>query len=457
MSALFPVAAQQHGAPLPTSEVLHPAPIMSSTKRGIASQVIRNMRTKVKASLITIQAADSAFIDYEFERLKLAEMSCTALAALGFGCSAISYDWLYTQDMLDRKRESVAVVMLAGGVSTLLLLVAIVWRTIREMRWQQAKSIYSTQDNLYTTGKYKMMTLELLVNLVFPIYWLERVSFDYINDSYSASISYTVNSMLTIFTLVRLYHLVRLSSVLSMYRSGRAQRVCQMNGAEATSWFAVRCLMKTMPFRMLGLSLLSGMLIGGFCLRIFERPMVTYTGQDFSEYGNTMWLILVTMTTVGYGDYFPVTLPGRMFGIVMCLWGVLIISMFVVALTTLLNLESAEEKSLLILQRLGFKEDMKTLAAHVLTSALRYRWLIRHHPDKTRLQRIQLGKFRRYANEFQLLRNQQRNLYDFDSQEDRIEGKITELLEETEILKGEMQQIQTLAEKVMDRTCDPSL
>jgi hypothetical protein len=145
-----------------------------------------------------------------------------------------------------------------------------------------------------------------------------------------------------------------------------------------------------------------------------------------------------------------------MFGIVMCLWGVLIISMFVVALTTLLNLESAEEKSLLILQRLGFKEDMKAQAALVLTSALRYRWLIRHHPDKLRLQRIQLGKFRRYANEFQMLRNQQRNLYDFDSQDDRIEGKIADLLEETEVLKGEMQRIQALAEKIVDRTGDSS-
>ena len=430
---------------------------MFSSRKGIASQAIRNMRVKAGESIITIKAADSGLIDYHFEKLKLAEISCTVLAALGFGCSAISYDWLYTQELLDRKRESVAVVLISGEVSTVLLLAAIVWRTLKEMKWQQVKGLYSVQDNLYTTGKYKTMLLELLLNLIFPIYWLERASFNYVNDSYQATIEYTVNSMLTIFTLVRIYHLVRLSSVLSVYRSGRAQRVCQMNGAEASSWFAVRCLMKTRPFSMLGLSLLSGMLIGGFSLRIFERPMLPYTGQDFSEYGNTMWLILVTMTTVGYGDYYPVTLPGRMFGIVMCLWGVLIISMFVVALTTLLNLESAEEKSLLILQRLGFKEDMKTQAAFVLTSALRYRWLVRHHPDKMRLQRIQLGKFRRYANEFQLLRNQQRNLYDFDSQEDRIEGKISDLLEETEVLKREMQRIQTLADRIIDRTCEAPL
>ena len=136
----------------------------------------------------------------------------------------------------------------------------------------------------------------------------------------------------------------------------------------------------------------------------------------------------------------------------MCFWGVLVVSMFVIVLTALLNLESAEEKSLLILQRLSFKENMKSSAAFVLTSALRYRWLIRQHPEKLRLQRIQLGKFRRYTNEFQLLRNQQRNLYNFDSQEDRIEGKVTELLDETEVLKGEMQILQNFADRLLEKS-----
>lgn len=408
------------------------------------------MRTRNSQPIFSITSSDPALINLEFERLKQAEICCTGLAAFGFGCSAISYDWLYTAEMLDTNRSAVAVVMLSGGMSTLLLLLAIVWRTVRELRWQQTKGIFSPKDNLYTTGKYQTLCMELVVNLVFPVYWLERQSFDYKNESPSATIQYTVNSMLTIFTLIRLYHLVRLSSILSPYRSGRAQRVCQMNGSAAGTWFAIRCLMKTMPFQMLGLSLLSGMLIGGFCLRIFERPMLEYTGFDFSSYGNTMWMILVTMTTVGYGDYYPVTLPGRMFGIVMCLWGVLIISMFVVALTTLLNLESGEEKSLLILQRLEFKEDMKKNAALVLTSALRYRWLLRRHPEKHRLQRIQLGKYRRYTNDFQLLRNQQRNLYDFDSQEDRIEGKMTDLLEETEVLKTEVRRLEGMAERLLE-------
>ena len=112
---------------------------MFSSRKGIANQAIRNMRVKAGESIITIKAADSGLIDYHFEKLKLAEISCTVLAALGFGCSAISYDWLYTQELLDRKRESVAVVMISGEVSTVLLLAAIVWRTLKEMKWQQVR------------------------------------------------------------------------------------------------------------------------------------------------------------------------------------------------------------------------------------------------------------------------------------------------------------------------------
>ena len=47
--------------------------------------------------------------------------------------------------------------------------------------------------------------------------------------------------------------------------------------------------------------LLFGMLIGGFCLRIFERPLYSHTQLDFSYYGNAIWCVILTMTTVVLG------------------------------------------------------------------------------------------------------------------------------------------------------------
>ena len=43
-----------------------------------------------------------------------------------------------------------------------------------------------------------------------------------------------------------------------------------------------------------------------------------------------MWNILITMTTVGFGDVYPITNGGRCVSIVAALWGVFYVSLFTV-------------------------------------------------------------------------------------------------------------------------------
>ncbi len=82
----------------------------------------------------------------------------------------------------------------------------------------------------------------------------------------------------------------------------------------------------------------------GYCLRIFERPLSEASGQDFGMLSNTIWNVLVTMTTVGYGDYFPKTNMGRVIGIIIAFWGVFIVSLFVVSLSNMFEFDQGELK-----------------------------------------------------------------------------------------------------------------
>lgn len=100
--------------------------------------------------------------------------------------------------------------------------------------------------------------------------------------------------------------------------------------------------MQEIPFKLLAFLMLSGLFVFGFCLRIFERPLSAETGKDFSDYENVFWCLIVTMTTVGYGDYFPITAPGRLVGFIACLWGALVVSLMVVALTNLFIMDIGE-------------------------------------------------------------------------------------------------------------------
>lgn len=84
-------------------------------------------------------------------------------------------------------------------------------------------------------------------------------------------------------------------------------------------------------------------------------------------YYNAFWAIIVTMTTVGYGDYFPRTIPGRFIIFLVCIIGIFVVSSIVVTITNFLNLDSMESKVLNVIMRLQKREEVKIEAAFVLT------------------------------------------------------------------------------------------
>lgn len=62
-------------------------------------------------------------------------------------------------------------------------------------------------------------------------------------------------------------------------------------------------------------------------------------GQDLENFANALWLTIITMTTVGYGDFYPRTLFGRIIDVFLIIWGIFIVSLMVVVLTNTLNMD----------------------------------------------------------------------------------------------------------------------
>jgi potassium intermediate/small conductance calcium-activated channel subfamily N protein 2 len=400
-------------------------------------------QTDRKDSLIVLQSEDSAQTIIEYDKLKVAEYSCLTLALFGFACGAISADLTFTDEQRDSNGTKLKILMHLCSVSTGLLLIAVAWRTRQELKWQQAKAIYSYQDDLFSTGKYVALAFELVFCIVHPAFGSQDVDVPHYVNHYDVTIHYQLNSILTIAMLARLYHPIRLLSALSDFRSCRAQRICQMNGCRNGTFFAVKCLIRDKPNEVICSMLALGIFTGAYCFRTFERPLVLYSGFQFQDYGSCMWCVIITMTTVGYGDMFPATIPGRFFCFIICIWGVLVVSMMVVAVNNMVQLELGEDKAYLVLRRLRFREELRDAAAYVLTSALHYKYTLRHGLGSKRQFELQLSRFRKHINNFQLLRLQQRSLYDYDSPEDRLESKIDEVIESNELIKSELTAIKS--------------
>ncbi len=89
--------------------------------------------------------------------------------------------------------------------------------------------------------------------------------------------------------------------------------------------------------------------------------------MDFTYYINTFWFFGVTMTTVGYGDYYPSTIAGRFFSFIICIWGLFFISLGFVSLINLINMSFAERKVISVITRLRTFRSYKNKAASIIT------------------------------------------------------------------------------------------
>jgi hypothetical protein len=150
------------------------------------------------------------------------------------------------------------------------------------------------------------------------------------------------------------------------FMSPRANRVTSLQGCEASTMFAIKGLFKQKPYEILIWSLLVTTVIFGFQLKLFESPLSEVSGQDFGDMINCMWNVIITLTSVGYGEFYPKTFWGRIVGIIICFWGVFIVSFFVVTITQLLLFSGAEDKSYGLLLKLHHKLELKKKAIGVL-------------------------------------------------------------------------------------------
>ena len=76
------------------------------------------------------------------------------------------------------------------------------------------------------------------------------------------------------------------------------------------------------------------------------KPLSTEnkSGNEFSfdNIQEALWVVIITMTTVGYGDVYPRTHYGRVFGVFSCLIGMLLVSYLVVGMNSLFDFTPQE-------------------------------------------------------------------------------------------------------------------
>lgn len=83
---------------------------------------------------------------------------------------------------------------------------------------------------------------------------------------------------------------------------------------------------------------------------------------------NPYWNVIIVMTTVGYGDLFPVTHYGRLFSVFSMFFGQFVTSLILLGMGIASNLEMEESKAFKKLKLIEFHHSQMKLAGDIITT-----------------------------------------------------------------------------------------
>lgn len=132
-----------------------------------------------------------------------------------------------------------------------------------------------------------------------------------------------------------------------------------MYGCRADFSYSVKCLFKEHPLKLICLCYSLTACVFAYLVYLAERQLLTQgdspSVSTVTNYPNALWLILITTTTVGYGDYYPQTPLGRVIILFVAIWGTLIVFIMLVVVTNTLSMENCEIRTAKILEKLELR------------------------------------------------------------------------------------------------------
>jgi len=278
-------------------------------------------------------------------------------------------------------------------------------RYLISLEFRKKRNLIGAKETLISTGEWKFLLLEMFVCLVGPNPFVLGIIYEFSTMYDNLDVYMHINEVLCLFVFSRAFIILRVVLMNSRYNSNRSQRICEMYACEPGYLFTIKCIMQAEPFKVIGLSMLFSIPIFGYLLRICERPIARVPNQPFSydAYANAVWNVVVTITTVGYGDYYVRTFLGRFIVFFVCMWGVFIISMMVITLSNALNLTGLEVKAYTVFQKLMYKEELKEKAAHIITSLVKAKL---HQKRQKTIKNPYISKIKGHLKNFGTLQRQ---------------------------------------------------
>lgn len=161
---------------------------------------------------------------------------------------------------------------------------------------------------------------------------------------------YLLSEFMLVFMFCRIYFVVRSMLNYTQFMDPYAKKLCKSYGFENSILFTIKSNLMIQPEKTAALIFIVTLFLFSYVIRVFEMPRFRHEKfpdkEIFDQYFNSIWFTVITLTTIGYGDFSPMTTPGKMCTIILAFWGSLLMALLVVVLSSIFELNDSEKMAL---------------------------------------------------------------------------------------------------------------
>eukprot|EP00281_Chroomonas_sp_CCMP1168_P014931 CAMPEP_0206211768 /NCGR_PEP_ID=MMETSP0047_2-20121206/177_1 /ASSEMBLY_ACC=CAM_ASM_000192 /TAXON_ID=195065 /ORGANISM="Chroomonas mesostigmatica_cf, Strain CCMP1168" /LENGTH=430 /DNA_ID=CAMNT_0053633697 /DNA_START=120 /DNA_END=1412 /DNA_ORIENTATION=+ len=246
---------------------------------------------------------------------------------------------------------------------------------IRRLRGEALPEQAGFWINLYRAGLLSEFVTDLALLAIIPIPFVD-FHVEVWDAGNRAHLPYTTDALLCgIMVLVRVRYILVCLTLLDPLASAASAVYARTAGVDLSLRFilATRCKRN---FRFLLFLWLLAIFITAYCMMVAERPYDSdpiFKNEDVNQslghmdqFHNCLWLVVITMTTVGYGDVYPSTDLGRFIAVASCFEAVVLLALCIDVVNLRLSLDDPSDRLVSFTYRVREYKGMRVAAVKII-------------------------------------------------------------------------------------------
>ena len=300
--------------------------------------------------------------DFIEKKVKSLDITIIILAFLGVVTNSIQMnlylkytitkkDNRYSIDIVGKSSNLIEAFRFITSISTLIVIILVFFH----YRIKKNFLIFKYEIPINSSMLSKNLTIPMIIEIIFlivhtpPFFNDMVINYRYKDVNIEEDIPIYIDLFISAFILTRIYLLFKFYVNYSKWGGVFASMVCSECNAKGGFHFTYKAGIKERSFTFVIIIMGFTILIFGYALRNSEISFVRYVPekyfQDWTSIINGFWFMTTNILLLGYGDFYPTTLLGRIITFCTCIWGIILEGILIKAIINHLKMDNKEEAS----------------------------------------------------------------------------------------------------------------